>query len=175
MSSVPRRYLFVTLASLSAIGVSRAADPTISITISTQRPVVQLGSDLRIKIVLKNISSDPIEFGRSPSEVQGERSQEVEVRDEQGNKMPETAYYRAVRGKTKDDPPRPDGKFLPIFIGGSYLTKTVEPGGTFPDGMILNKLIEIVAPGKYTITVRRFDQATKSHVSSNSITFTVTR
>lgn len=175
MSSVPRRYLFVTLVTLAVPGVSRAADPTISITISTRRPVVQLGSELRINIVLKNISSHPIEFWRSPSEERGEQSHEVEVRDEQGNKMPETTYYRVVRGKTKDEAPRPDGKFSPMNLGGSNLSKTVEPGGTFSDGMILNKLIDMVAPGKYTITVRRFDEATKSYVSSNTITLTVTQ
>jgi len=105
----------------------------------------------------------------------GEQSYEVEVRDEQGNKMPETKYYRVVRGKEKDDAPQPDGKFSgPIYIGGSLLGKTVEPGGTFPDGMILNKLVVIATPGKYTVTVRRFDDAAKSYVSSNSITLTVT-
>jgi hypothetical protein len=175
MSSAARTYLFVASVSLCVLAVSRAADPTISITISTPHPVVQLGSEMRINIVLKNISPRPIDFWRSPSEERGERSHEVEVRDERGNKMPETKYYRVVRGKEKDDAPRPDGKFSPMVLGGSLLGKTVEPGDTFTDGMILNRLVEITAPGKYAITIHRLDEATKSYINSNTITVTVTK
>lgn len=168
-----RRFLLIAVSALSICGLSRATDPTFSITISTSRPIAQLGSEVRVSILLKNISSHPIDIERSPRTDLGEQSYEVEVRDERGNKLPETKYYRVTRGKEKDDSPRPDGKFSPPkYIGGSFLSKTVEPGETFPDGMILNKLIDIVAPGKYRITVRRFDEATKSYVSSNTITLT---
>jgi hypothetical protein len=137
---------------------------------------VQLGAEVRIKIVLKNISTHPIDFSRSPSEERGEDSHEVEVRDEQGNRLSETKYYRVVRGKEVDDTPRPNGEFSPRFVrGGSRLGKTVPPGEVFTDGLILNKLVEIAAPGKYTVTVRRLDETTKSFVSSNTINLTLTK
>jgi hypothetical protein len=175
MNVAIRRRVVVTISGLFMLAVARAADPSFSITINTPRPVVELGSEVRVSIVLKNISSHPVDFWRSPRPDLGEEFNRVEVRDEEGNAVPETKYYRIIRGKDKNEMLRPDGKFSPMIGNVSVAGKTAEPGEVFRDEMVLNKLVEIGLPGKYVITVRRLDETTKSFVSSNAITLTVTK
>jgi hypothetical protein len=146
------------------------------ITISTAANVVKAGSDIRIDISIKNISDREIDLSRSVRTDLGEWFTDVEVLDEKGNAIPETKYYRALRGKdTYDDEPRRDGKFSPkvqqTFGLSGY---SVKPGDNLRDGVVLNKLVDMTRPGKYTVKVRRRDEATKAWVASNAIILTLT-
>lgn len=155
---------------------SWAQEASFSVTIATPANVVKIGSDIRIDITIKNTSDHEIDLPRSVRTDLGEWFTDVEVSDEKGNAMPETKYYRVLRGKdTYDNEPRPDGKFAPkvqqTFGLSGY---SVKPGANLRDGTVLNKLVDLTRPGKYTIRVRRRDEGTKLSVTSNTITVTLT-
>ncbi len=81
--------------------------------------------------------------------------------------IPETKYYRALRGKY-DDVKSPDGKFRPNARRTTVIMGAVKPGESFDHQMVLTKLVEITRPGKYSIRVRDFD-AVSTIVKSNEI------
>ena len=156
--------------------IARAAEASFSITITTPKSVLKVASDIPIDIIIRNISDGDIDLPRSVRLDLGEWFTDVEVSDEKGNMMPETKYYRVLRGKDiYDSEPRPDGKFVPKTQSQQGLSGySVKPGETLRDGLVLNKLVDLTRPGKYAVRVRRRDEATKVWVTSNAITVTLT-
>jgi hypothetical protein len=175
-SAVRRCSLFAVLAIIGSLVVS-GAEPPYSISISALKDVVKAGSDIRIVIALKNISDHEIKVPRSPGTELGERSNDIEVVDERGTAVPESKYYRVIRGKDAYNAasgPVDKSSPAPIFAQEeSTIVSTLRPGETLVDGMLVNKMADLTHPGRYTIRVRRRDNTLKTPVTSNSITVTV--
>lgn len=176
MSTALRSLLLLAALGGGAFVGSGAGWGSFSVTITAPKSVVRAGTDIRIDISVKNTSDHEIDLPRSVRLDLGEWFTDVEVSDEKGNALTETKYYRLLRGKpVPNDEPRRDGKFAPRAQQRLGLSGyTIPPGGTMPDGLVLNKIVEFRGPGKYTVRVSRLDEATKVRVVSNSIVVTLT-
>ncbi len=139
--------------------------PAISVTISPSSDVVKLGSELRIKIVITNISNRELDVGRPVGNgPQGEFRNLIDVRDERGNAAVKTKYYRQIRGEE-------------VTHGGIRLETTdslLKPGESTAEEVVVSKLYSLEKEGKYTVQTQRDDPDSKALVKSNRITVTVT-
>jgi hypothetical protein len=162
-----------------AAQVPQSTQPPFSINISIFKEVLPLGSEIRVQILDKNISDHEIILDRSPAVDQGEIRHSIEVYDEKGSPVPETGYYKRLKGKPNSGYPRvvltPTGSYSEDIIPmGSYIGFSLKPGDTLNDEAILNKSFVFTTPGKYTVRVSRFENGRKTEVKSNTITITLT-
>lgn len=144
--------------------------PSFSMTISTAQIVFKTGTDVKLEIIVKNISDHDVGVDKSPGENSGESHNKVEVFDDKGIPVRETGYKRALEGNGGYD--EVSGRI--IIPMGSTMTIFLKPGETLKDGITVNKLYYLDKPGKYTIQCQRFDEERNSWVKSNKITVTVT-
>jgi len=151
----------VLFAFLSASHV-RGAEPPFSLVISVPRTTVRVGSEVRVKLVLMNISDHEIAV---PDEELSDASQfgfGVEVRDSQGR-----LAHLAESG--------PASKFGPQSEGSHYMP-IVRPGKSLEVEININKIYDMSKPGKYTILTHRTHTVESGlDVKSNTITITVER
>jgi hypothetical protein len=154
-----------------ATGASQSVPPpSLSMTISTTPIVVNAGTDVKIEIIIKNISDHDVGVDKSPGENSGEKHTKVEVRDDKGKLVRETGYKRALEGNGGYD--EVSGRI--IIPMGSNMGVLLKPGETVKDGLSVNKLYYLDKPGKYTIQCQRFEDESSTWVKSNTITITVT-
>jgi hypothetical protein len=173
MRSFMKYWLFPILCVVGPTILS-SADAPFSITITTPMDVFKAGAEIRANIVFKNTSDRVISLPRSPAEDRGEIFCDIEMRNADGKVVPETKYYRALNGKSNvETESKPNAKFEPVTFHGSIVVFDLKPGETLKDGLILNKLFDLTVPGKYSIRVQRRDDATKSLVTSNTATVTI--
>jgi len=163
---------FVAILTVVSLVSLSAADTPFSITITTPKDAVEVGSQVTVAILVKNVSDRDISFSRSPAEDRGELFTEVEVQDADNNPLPGTEYYRLVKGKKKDRP-KEGANFEPMGFHGSVIQFTLKPGETLKDGVVVSKLFDLGQPGRYSIRVTKVDMATKTSVTSNTITVTM--
>jgi dipeptidyl aminopeptidase/acylaminoacyl peptidase len=130
-----------------------------SIAISAVEDEVQVRSDARVSITLKNLSDHQIFFGHRPGRDTPEFSFRIEVRNAAGHVVEETAYGREAMQRQESQSPTVD-----------YL----QPGGTVVETAHLTKLVNLSRPGRYTVRVFRKDTESKAVVRSNEITLNVT-
>jgi hypothetical protein len=165
--------LILVLLGITASGRLSAQSPqsgppaSFSVSLSTTQPAVKAGSELKISVVLTNLSNQDLDLtwdGASRAEF----DYTILVSDRDGHEPPDTQYLRAVRGK---DSSNPDGKTQLVVLPSSGL-RQVKPGGTLTDSIYLDKLYDL-KPGKYTVQVERIDDSHKT-VKSNTLTVTVT-
>jgi dipeptidyl aminopeptidase/acylaminoacyl peptidase len=138
---------------------ANAAGASFSIAISAVEDEVQVRSDARVSITLKNLSDHQIFFGHRPGRDTPEYSFRVEVRNAAGHVVEETAYGREAMQRQESQSPTVD-----------YL----QPGGTVVETAHLTKLVNLSRPGRYTVRVYRKDAESKTVVRSNEITLNVT-
>jgi hypothetical protein len=161
------------LAAAIGYGAGKAPLPY-SITISTPNLIVKAGSQVRITIIVKNITDRKVPVMQSNGVDEGEFNYDLDIRDEQGKQAPETNELRSLRGE-----PDEHGHRHASYIV-SEITYYLKPGETLQDGIIANKLYDLSKPGKYTIQVSRYKPEygkhgfSKARVKSNKITLTVT-
>src|SRR5579863_6639159 len=152
---------------ITAVGAV-AADPVrapFSIKISTEHSNVAVGTEVRIRIVLTNMSDHKILLERSVGNNEGEVSNNLDIFCSDGKSAPKTKHYMRLRGEFVERDQHGIGR--PSFIGGMY-GEFVEPGKNFEDNIIVNHNYDLSQPGKYTIQVSRFDPAySKTWVKSN--------
>ena len=158
-------WLFALLI-LPSGGATQSAKPDISVTISAMQTVVKADSEVKVGIILTNISNHEVSLAKDNAQNLGEAHNKIEVRDEKGNLAPEAKYVGILDGKAPNDV-----IFMPL---GSSAPHSLKPGETLKDAIIASKLFDLSKPGKYTIQVQRTDEATKTVVRSNTITLTVT-
>lgn len=115
---------------------------------------VKSGSEIRLDFYVTNTSDHQIEYDPAISWYV------FDVRDAQGGPAPLT----------------PDGQYLRKQYGmGHMRALPVPPGQTLAaGGAWLSVIYNLSKPGKYTVQVSRFDDATKTWVKSNKLTLTVT-
>jgi hypothetical protein len=146
------------------------AEAPFSITIS-MTPVAKAGAEVRLSIVYTNTSEQEIELVRNTGPG-GEFFNRVLVQDERGRPAPLTKYGRDLTAAEVTGPSRHN--YLPRDFSGGLLFLRMPPGKTREDAIILSKLHDLSRPGIYTVQVERFDEMTKTFVSSNRLTITVT-
>ena len=182
-------YLLVAVLAGLALGFPQVNQAPFSITISAASNVIKAGSEVRIRLVFKNTTSEEIPYGRGPGigiEPQGELFSEVEVRDAKGELMPETKYHRVLRGKADtsanraapqksgaaaatSDPPEPLPSIRMSVIG--YMLK---PGEFREEDIVVSKLYEMSQPGQYSISASRRATDPRSDVVAKSNTLIIT-
>jgi hypothetical protein len=116
-----------------------------------------------LAVVLTNTSDRTILFRKAPGPDNGDEFMDVEMTDDQGNRLPRTKYYRLLRHEEVDV----------LYVGGSVQKKLVKPSETLKDGIVISKLFDLGRAGKYTVRVIRRDEISTTLVTSNTITVTV--
>jgi hypothetical protein len=164
------RLLFLatlTLFSISSGAAQSTPVPSFSLTINAVQNTVKAGSEIKITILLKNVSDHEIGIPRSPGENRGESFHDLEVRDEKGHLTPKTKLRREV-----EEHGTANGEIgLPM---GSVFTQTLKPSETLKEGIVVTNIYDLTKPEKYIIQCQRFDDDSNTIVRSNKITVTVT-
>jgi hypothetical protein len=142
--------------------------PSFSVTISVPQDVVAAGSEVKVKITLKNTSNHDIGIPKSPADDQGGSYNKITVRDEEGNLVADNATIAARTDKHKGT----QSELMNLTME-TIILFTVKPGESLKDGIKLSEIYDLSKPGKYSIELERTDD-TKTVVKSNTITLTVT-
>ncbi len=141
--------------------VARVQAPTqagasFAITISAPEDEVQVGSDARVVITLKNVSDRQVLVGRHTGTDNPEFTYRIEVRNAEGRAVEETAYGRSARPG-----------------GAANTVDYIQPGGIAVQTAHVAKLVNLRRPGRYTVQVSRRDPKGDVVVKSNEITLSV--
>jgi dipeptidyl aminopeptidase/acylaminoacyl peptidase len=131
-----------------------------SITIRAPEDEVQVGSDMRVTITLKNLSTKQLLIARHTGSDNPEFSYGIVVKDAQGREVEESAYARGIRSESAQ-------------AAGRSMVDYVQPGGIAVQTAHVGKLVNLRRPGRYTVQVSRKDAASGVTVKSNEITLSV--
>jgi hypothetical protein len=131
---------------------------TFAIAISAPSNEVQVGSDARVVISLRNIAEHQILFAHRPGADAPEFSYAIVVRNAAGRVVEETAYGREARQRADSE-----GRTVDY----------VQPGQSVVQTAHLAKLVNLSKPGEYRVRVSRRDPETHTVVQSNEITVDV--
>lgn len=134
--------------------------PPFSVTLSTAKPEVKVGVDIKVKVALTNLSDEQFNY------VPGGK---LDVRDDKGEKVSEIKVPpKRVEQVAKD------GSRIRIVLPphGSYQALEILPHQTmtFPN-VVLNNRFDLSRPGTYTI--QYVEQYGAASVKSNLISITV--
>ncbi|HTX36141.1 MAG TPA: hypothetical protein VME43_14020 [Bryobacteraceae bacterium] len=190
-------FFCLPIAALAAFAFAMASplanEPRFSITLSAPQTVFKAGSEVKIRLVFKNISSGEVPYGRTLGigvEPHGEFLNDVEVRDAKGDSMPKTDYYRALRGDREAaarlagalNSGKPSGP-VHVVIGFNYSMTAymLKPGESREEDIVVSKLFDLSKPGQYTVTASRrlldYDNDPRSKIiaKSNALTITIVK
>jgi hypothetical protein len=173
--------LAVVLAGTFFACAAQETAPTFTILITTKPGTFKSGSELRVNVLLTNISDHPIELyvdKRGAAELEGYL---IEVRDIQGRLQRTSRYYWSLgrRGGSRLRVPKgsehdySDGEEEGL-APGSFGYVNPYPGKTNDAWFDVSKVYGPLPPGKYTIQVQRTDEESKVVVKSNMITVNIT-
>jgi hypothetical protein len=131
------------------------------LNIEAEAPSVASGGKIVLQIMLANISDSALVFGQRMRPDQAEWDYRIDVRNEKGEAVAETAYGR-IR--------------LEVVTLFSSQMKTVAPGHSLKEEVTLSKLYDLTIPGRYTVQVSRHahDRDSGQLVTSNTATIIVT-
>jgi hypothetical protein len=168
MSSLLRP-LLVTMILGVAVAPGYCAEPSLSVTIRLTQDTVRAGSEVRVKIVMKNVTDHQIRIP-GKAEVRGDdvvpANCHATVTDAKGARAPLTNYGEKMWGR-------------PLEEGheGTWVFGTMEAGEErpFTSDLILSRLYDLSKPGKYTVQVRYPDGDGHGVVKSNKVTLTITQ
>jgi len=162
------RHLGVFLAIfLAPISHTLGRQKPFEIHISALHDTFKSGAKIDIAVNLTNTSDKPVLLRGACAPKGDFDGFTVEVKDIQNNVSPETHLLRVERG---EETARPDD----IWTWSGPICGTVPPHEFSNGGFVVNRLYDMVKPGKYTIQVQRKDTYSKMIVKSNMITVTVT-
>ena len=133
---------------------SPQAGASFVITISAPEDEVQVGSDARVVITLKNVSDHQVLVGRHRGVDSPEYTYRIEVRSAGGRAVEETAHARVRQSQVST-------------------VDYVQPGGIAVQTAHVAKLFNLRRPGRYTVQVSRKDPKSDVVVKSNEITLSV--
>jgi dipeptidyl aminopeptidase/acylaminoacyl peptidase len=131
---------------------------TFVIAISAPNDEVQVGSDARIVITLRNLAEHQILLGHRPGTNNPEYSFTITVRNAAGRVVEETAYGRESRLHQQTEDRTVD---------------FVQPGQSVVQTAHLTRLVNLNRPGEYRVRVSRKDPESQTVVESNEITLNV--
>jgi hypothetical protein len=158
---------------IGLVGLSVAQDvkpvesPPFTVVISTPNTVAKAGSEVKLKIVMKNVSDHEIHYGLAATgdETDLQGGFRIDVRDAEGEPVRESAWGQKVHGTDTNRKP-----FMGSVFGGPIPLK---PGQTFEIKRMIAKEYELNRPGRYTIQAERTDPKSNLVVKSNVIRITV--
>ena len=157
----PKFVVLMTLTCLFGTNLPQGTNqPRLSLSITAPQQVVQIGSEVKIKTTLTNITSHVITLqDRIPA-----CDYPVEVRDKSGNLAPETDYRRNLNCNARFDESR-------------NILVTLKPQESREDQIIINQLFQLNSPGDYSIQVSRTvpKEVAREPIKSNIITITATK
>jgi hypothetical protein len=158
--------IFVACVAMSAwcIALGQNVSAPYSLNVGLNQNVAKSGSGLTAKVTLTNTSNHEIIIFMEKGTTVGELDYDVEVRDDKGGLATKTKYHRAVKGEDTGET-----TITVVSPGPRHL----QPGKSFEEEIVLNKLYDLTKPGQYTAQVERKDETTKIKVKSNKIAFTV--
>jgi hypothetical protein len=141
------------------------AQPRYTLTVIAVKPMVKVGSELRLQIIQKNTTDKDQPFWvENAARLHGEYLHLIEVRQSDGKQPLRSKYFREVKDEA--------GNFVPgTASNGALIAK--KPGEAIVSSIDLNELYEL-KPGKYTVRVFQKDDIGKVTVTSNIIAVTVT-
>jgi len=132
-----------------------------SLTIAAEHDTVQVGAEIKVKVVLKNTSASDIKVHYLMESDHAENADiRTEVRGADGNLARFTHYGELVYYF---------GPVSPVHLW----YKLLKPGESLTGAIIINNQYDLSAPGEYTIFVQRKDDAGVM-AKSNTIKVTVT-
>lgn len=148
-------------------GGSSAIGQVFSLTIEPPTGPLKVGAEVRLQVTVKNIWNRAIDFITSPGQIPDDGLMyDIDVRDEQGRAAPRSA---AVRNR---DP------HVPVNLGSRF-SRSLQPGESFVDEVVVTRFFDLSKPGKYSISVRRGMPPRQSlgsaTVKSNAITISVVK
>jgi len=147
---------------------SATTQPVITLSISAVQASAKVGSPVRVKVVLHNISDHDILVAR---EVRGLDCR-VDVRDAEGKLPPDTKLGYLWNGHVSNPDP---SRLSPQELSGNLIYGTLKRGETSTWELDASKFYDIRQPGKYSLQVERRDPENLSIVvKSNVIAVTVT-
>ncbi|MGH9591296.1 MAG: hypothetical protein ACRD25_12935, partial [Terracidiphilus sp.] len=133
-------------------------EPSFSLEINADKPVIDLGSPVWIMITITNVSDQTIHFGfgRSGNEAIGFK---YDVRNEEGQSLKRVEHH---------------GDNRPRLPPGSTLSGILQPRKSLGESTMLSDIYELDQPGKYTVQVSRKEPG-MAIIRSNTITITVVK
>jgi hypothetical protein len=146
---------------------AQSTKPSFSVAVSANQRTVKSGSEIRVRIVLTNVSDKELATYQDGA-TRGELDYTIDVLDGNGKEPPETKYLRAVRNKDAAEP----GETTTLVVLRDAGMRSLKSKGTLTDILDLSKLYDL-QPGTYTLQVERTDEESKTVVKSNKITLTV--
>ena len=135
-----------------------AKEPPFSLTLSALTPSAEVGEQIELKIVMKNLTNHDLEYQLEVRNYQ-DRSNHYDVWNASGKKLgPMKKKYPQLGDTFEAFPPH-----------------IVKPGGTETSGITITLLYDMTHPGTYTIQATRkiSDEANAGVVRSNKITVSV--
>ena len=149
--------------------LATAAEPELSVTISAAHDSFRTGAEVKLEILLANLTDHQIEIGRFNHPDGPDIEYSFDVRDRQGRKVPLTRYRRSLHGT----PGKRDDRHDCGDCSGSG--QDLDPHEKTSDEIVISKIYDLRQPGTYTVQVSR-PQGDESHmiVKSNLITLTIT-
>jgi hypothetical protein len=126
-----------------------------AVTISTPKPVVKVGTAVKLKVVFINDTDEDIRYGVGGPGRSGPVF-DLDVRHSEGKPVPETPHGLILHGKN----PRP--------WSGSVYSTAAHPGDKIEEELVLNKEYDLSKPGKYTVQLRERHPKFRA-VESNTI------
>jgi len=154
-----RFVLVMILPSLFGTSLPRAANRPLALSISAPEQVVQIGSELKIRTILTNVTSHVITLhDRIPA-----CDYRVQVLDDKGNLAPETDYQRQLKCNAR-------------FTESRNVLVTLKPQESRQEEILITRLFELNSPGKYSVQVSRSipTELGGGSIKSNEIAVTVT-
>lgn len=133
-------------------------EPSFSLVINADKPVINLGSPIWITITITNVSKQTIHlgFGRSGNEAIGFQ---YDIRNEEGQSLKRVEHH---------------GDNRPRLPPGSTLSGILQPGKSVGESTMLSDIYDFGQAGKYTVQVSRKEPG-MAIVRSNTITITVVK
>jgi hypothetical protein len=155
----PRFVLLMILPCLFGTSPPQVAKQPLSLAISAPEHVVKVGSELKIRTTLTNVTNHVI---RLRDRIRA-CDYPAQVRDESGNLAPETDYLRSLKCHAR-------------FNESRNILVILRPGESREDEIIINQLFELNSPGNYSVQVSRSipKELGPEPIKSNVITITVT-
>jgi hypothetical protein len=144
---------FAILFAIALTGVAQSDKPPVTITVSAPQ-TGKLGSKIQLDIVLTNVSNH-IVGGYFEDLSHGELNFDFDVRDSQGQTVPETCYMKAVEGAPRGSCP---DYILRTHKG--FSEDSIKPGETVTASADLSQLYDL-QPGTYTVQLSWFEKRTR--------------
>jgi hypothetical protein len=157
--------LFVRPADCQTPATPDVARKPYTLTIRAKQNTFKVGEEIRINILWKNTSDQPVSV--APVIPTAETSYKVFVEDEKGNLAAETKLGRRLR-TGKDEAGQ-----TTVSVFETAPIRSVQPGESLNEEVVLNKLYDLSKPGKYTVRVQSQSDLNGS-AKSDPITITIT-